>query len=1408
MNENDQQKYYKLPLIQNYIPSERTYQDPYLNSNTGIFSKITHQLQTFTCSVSESMKTNLYGFGSRKEMCGKKEIDVTQLRDGTIHNLYRSFWETNTISGSHVVRLPSLNYLHFILDIDLKRYSTLESSRLSTAEYREYLTHRQTTLLPSPSSSIVVEDSTNGNLYYNTNNVIYELVYHIVEYLGLDWLPIYILGKSQTFTRGFHLEIPQLSLSYYDFVLMSNSCQQILPTLVDITTNYSIFGSQKSPLQSSSLISNNEMDCTYLPYAFFYKNSIYDMVNLPPSSLQSFILSNINEVFDIFNICKHHETNSIIGFPTVIGMDEDTLAIYNFRHKLINFIQNKENIDNSEDDDDFKIDDEEEEDEAGKEYDMKEKELILSNTNYIINKIMVGFFFIKLKKTHKLSIYKSLHLPAPSSIHQPKQKHQQLLFALERYSESYIYIREIPHYLIFNDFNQNCCDDNDDADDYSKIRMTACRIEKLFTTQPLRPKSIHGKTNNIIMGSDAFLKKLHPFSIKHIICLCKQSTQHLHTVSYLLALLFVFKKTHQNNVGTTTFTDYNYFIARVVENLNDHQMDTEPLYEIIYLLLRYQAKEQVKEELEDWIILSLLNLLIVSDIVTMKEAFNLVESINPHRLALVEQMNVDELDSDTYRIVPSANSSRPTKIPRIIIAFSILQNFGTTEYNNFLAIFKPIICDKNSRQIQIWENSSMKWTNQINTAFLVPDIAHLSRQIIYIENLIQQQQQQAEKETSLSSQLLLLSATSSSQTVPPPPPLSPSESISTSTCSNSTTSISQIITPQPKSTKKSPQPKSTKKSKHYHNSNTNYSKKNLTQTTLLNSIKSFYANIQILDIPRYFIAFPQCYIISGGSYNKNSIFYILPLPLYKSSNQSSDTRPAAYDSKEVLKLIDHLPHCTFFMEQFNPIIKEIIHYENEQRKYYKKLTVEERQKNNLLNREQYHVDFTDRLWHNGMNRLAQIVKYYVLRNMVISPELLNILMENVNIEKEHLDLLNSLIVDCRRGKKLRQSSINERIHYLDIILKENIKVNGRGIRKDNVGEPIAPTCNCQIVEILLTLTQIFSYDAATMICFFSLIVRACHRQNEKKITICIGESNSGKTALLNILTLTLGDLTGILSVHTAHKGLQERTHDLGRGGKMVRMWYMDELSTTKTLNSLFLKQLSGNAPIWIRQNYMTGDTYNLATPIFLFGNNCPTFSEYDSALMQRLRFISFRARFDSEIPTSFQYSIFPQFSLMTDDRRKKRLTEGMMTLFVHANCHDKLNSPWFVSMNQTTNFIPLPINIMEATEFYSPARWIVAQIMEECHLTEKICGGFITVYRLAILLHSFPKALKNISMADAHKFIENIYKLSWLSTNSRRLCDIPDSHYMRNEPTVSIIEGICEQNPEFNDRLISRINQI
>ena len=439
--------------------------------------------------------------------------------------------------------------------------------------------------------------------------------------------------------------------------------------------------------------------------------------------------------------------------------------------------------------------------------------------------------------------------------------------------------------------------------------------------------------------------------------------------------------------------------------------------------------------------------------------------------------------------------------------------------------------------------------------------------------------------------------------------------------------------------------------------------------------------------------------------------------------------------------------------------------------------------------------------------LIKLTKYFTLKQIANSYGDMNDVYNLIPPQEvKQRKKLSKLIKHYRKcTEKEKKENLIERVNALancyNVIAKYDI--GSVGFPPDIPTEEMTVVeCDCPLTRVYISLLQTFSYDIALLLYFLRLILRAtCSNNNDfinKLVHIFLGETNSGKTTVLDLTLSVVGHLAGILSPHTTNNSSTiDRYHDLSKSYSFAKFWYMDEISN-KPFNRQLINQITGNSRVFIRANYESGNNVKLASTILIFGNNKPIFTEQCSALINRLRYISFRSRFDSNAPVNFKLCKFPKLKIYDDAEYQHLLRLGMKALLLHATCHSShYSSPFYLYDTLFLGEMEMTQNITISTKIYSPINEIIEKIFFICNLIEDP-NYVLTQKRVTYLLNGFDilNKLSIPSISDAITFISNRYPLSIIEDLSLlENCQVE----FRD---VSVFYGIKEVNVLDNDERI------
>ena len=439
--------------------------------------------------------------------------------------------------------------------------------------------------------------------------------------------------------------------------------------------------------------------------------------------------------------------------------------------------------------------------------------------------------------------------------------------------------------------------------------------------------------------------------------------------------------------------------------------------------------------------------------------------------------------------------------------------------------------------------------------------------------------------------------------------------------------------------------------------------------------------------------------------------------------------------------------------------------------------------------------------------LIKLTKYFTLKQIANSyGDMIDVYDLLPPEKKKSRKKLLKLIKQYVKGTETeKMENLNERVTTLancyEVIAKYDVR--SAGFPRDIPTEEMTVVeCDCALTRVCISLLQTFSYDIPLFLYFLRLILRAtCSDNNDfinKLIHIFLGETNSGKTTVLHLTLSAVGHLAGILSPHTTnHSSTIDRYHDLSKSYSFAKFWYMDEIAN-KPFNRQLINQITGNSRVFIRANYESGNNVKLASTILIFGNNKPTFTEQCSALINRLRYISFRSKFDSKSPINFKLCNFPKLKIYDDANYQSLLRLGMKALFLHATCSSHSSSPFYLYDTLFLGEMETTQNMIVSNKLYSPINEIIEKIFLICNLIED-SEYVLTQKRMTFLLNGFDimNKLDIPSISDAITFISKKYPLSIIEDKSLlERCQVE----FRD---VSVFYGIREINVLDNDDRIS-----
>ena len=1324
---------YYTPLIKNYDINTRSV-DISKTTHIATFKKLKALAITNNNNDDDDDCVPFYGFGPL--ICMRGKFDIT--RNAVIPRVYtrlKDMLQMHPLTGSIAFNRSSFPFQHFVLDFDLKKVATDEKTALiSNEEYKDYLKLRTTTR----ERYFMDGNDVGPKVILNVNYFVYEIIFFLTEVLKLDWVTIHILGKGRSLRNGFHLEIPQLVMSYHDIAVLSTACHKFIPnsTVLDAPVNYSVFGSQKY----NKLETVSEIDCAYLPYLFFSRRD--------GGFCREAILDDMSQAFEMFNLFKEQQ-QIYYGFEihSDFPVDDQGFRI------ITDILKQSDNDDEQQ----------------------QQQLLDGSHRHNHDQNVRVGYqsyTTIKSSVRQQIPVYKNL-LHITTTINDEKFDYRSILpipdicnlNAFLRKKQYKIGVYQIPGYRM--PFALNEC--------FTNRRLHHRYIESVST--PTMTTTIH--------NDDISSRPFSPFTLQHVMMATDLDSRISNTVLYLLSIYLL----SEEIVYPTTF---------LIELYRHLKIRKEKLDSFLNILRVLQMKKRdnvlhLNETHQNWAVLCMKHLLITRNVMNSSEAMALYQKQEEQE---EEEEGEEENEKEKKYSVHNkgvfqkksniVGAVSDIKIPDIIIAATInYDNVIATDVFELLALYCPLIQKSDGSGgviVFAWEDYSSGGGSGAYWKLVKTSGRSISVPIPQLEFIVNVYLKREKNQDSVGF------------------------------------------------------------------------------GTVINRILAYWKGACPVSLPSILWKFDDCYFLTGTNNGGYLIDILpLPMYSNTRSNNGDESSSSVSSSSNCLnsyqtdELVRHMISCPFLQNQLFPLVRKILQTtrENDNDRDTRRRERGERMRSVInsrdkfvdtfedqdvqvemeieakhqgegdarstipcsidnflsekrrliqLSKDQYHAEFVEMYNNNDETvELIKIVKCYVLKQMCRS------LKDMTKVEQ----LCGSSCVELKemiRRYNSQTASQNkkdepERMRILAVALYDYLHSHPSSAQLSdiNAGDYTEPKCHCSVTYTFINLLQTFSYDVVALRYVLSVVLSAvCYGNTlkDKQVYFFLGNTNSGKTNFLKLILSVLGGMAGIISPHTAYYGSsQDRIHDLGKNGETARFWYMDEIGH-KPFNRQLINQISGNSPLFLRTNYSEGKMIQLAPSIFIFGNNTPTFNENCPALVERLRFFTFRSQFSSRAPTCFKYSRFPQ--LEGYQKIQDVLTRGLAAILLHAVSSESSNSPFYIYNIMTA--LNLPNNVRDSSVMYSPVPGVAKSILHKCGIEEEPTGA-VTVKRMTHLLKNLNvlKPLNISSTNDALKFLDHFYPTSTVN-NDDITC--PLDHKDEGSHYTAVYQGLLETDMYKNNEKI------
>ena len=185
--------------------------------------------------------------------------------------------------------------------------------------------------------------------------------------------------------------------------------------------------------------------------------------------------------------------------------------------------------------------------------------------------------------------------------------------------------------------------------------------------------------------------------------------------------------------------------------------------------------------------------------------------------------------------------------------------------------------------------------------------------------------------------------------------------------------------------------------------------------------------------------------------------------------------------------------------------------------------------------------------------------------------------------------------------------------------------------------------------------------------------------HQKKVYFWLGDGDNGKSMLQILMEVAMGQLAIKFdtTLFTGKRPTQGQAHpELARAGGGVRWAVLEEPDKTETINTGFMKKMSGNDSIFVRDLFEKGKDCKEITPLFklhFICNHLPNLKNNGKAEFNRIRVLPFESTFvdpngEIEIPDTleerFRKKIFPKDN-DTENKCRNKWPEPFMWLLMN-----------------------------------------------------------------------------------------------------------------------------------------------
>jgi P4 family phage/plasmid primase-like protien len=215
---------------------------------------------------------------------------------------------------------------------------------------------------------------------------------------------------------------------------------------------------------------------------------------------------------------------------------------------------------------------------------------------------------------------------------------------------------------------------------------------------------------------------------------------------------------------------------------------------------------------------------------------------------------------------------------------------------------------------------------------------------------------------------------------------------------------------------------------------------------------------------------------------------------------------------------------------------------------------------------------------------------------------------------------------------------------------------------------------------------------------------------EKKFFINNGNGNNGKSAVISIFETVLGKFADIASNSIVFNSRNNDRHSDNATPGLVsligkRFIVNVEVKESSKLNEESIKRITGGDTIQVRRMRAENETVQTTAKLFLFANECPSFSSHDKAMRERIIYMDWHAQFVEKLTKDAKNQYLMDKTLLDRIRKRENVNHYFAWLVQGA-----------VEYYRTRDLTPPKVVLEEMNKYFGKNDTVASFIKSECTL--------------------------------------------------------------------------------------------